>query len=44
VEDVRLGVEGRCPVHFYGRMGGWVPLSEDVLKALREMSEAVIRI
>ncbi len=42
VEDVRLGVEGRCPVHFYGRMGGFVPLPEEVLKALREMSEALV--
>ena len=44
VEDVRLGVEGRCPVHFYGRMGGWVPLSEDVLKALQETSEALMAV
>ncbi len=42
VEDVRLGVEGRCPVHFYGRMGGFVPLSEDVLNALREASEVLL--
>lgn len=40
VEDVRLGVEGRCPVHFYGRMGGLVPLPEDILGALREIREA----
>jgi pyruvate/2-oxoacid:ferredoxin oxidoreductase alpha subunit len=25
VEDVRLAVEGRAPVHFYGRCGGMVP-------------------
>ena len=25
VEDVRLAVEGRTPVHFYGRCGGMVP-------------------
>ncbi len=42
VEDVRLGVEGRCPVHFYGRMGGFVPLPEDVLKALHETRDALM--
>lgn len=31
VEDVRLAVEGRCPVGFYGRMGGIIPLPEDIL-------------
>jgi 2-oxoglutarate ferredoxin oxidoreductase subunit alpha len=41
VEDVRLGVEGRCPVHFYGRMGGLVPLPEDILSALREARQAL---
>jgi 2-oxoglutarate ferredoxin oxidoreductase subunit alpha len=44
IEDVKLSVEGRCPVHFYGRMGGFVPLPEDVLKALRETSEALVRV
>ena len=34
VEDVRLAVEGRCPVHFYGRMGGVIPLSDDILPQL----------
>jgi hypothetical protein len=31
VEDVRLGVEGRVPVHFYGRTGGAVPLPDEIL-------------
>ncbi|MBN1888367.1 MAG: 3-methyl-2-oxobutanoate dehydrogenase subunit VorB [Thermoflexales bacterium] len=43
LEDVRLGVEGRCPVHFYGRMGGLVPLPEDILGALREIREALVQ-
>ena len=30
VEDVRLSVEGRKPVHFYGRTGGMVPHPEDI--------------
>ncbi len=31
VEDVRLAVEGKCPVHFYGRMGGMIPSPEEIL-------------
>ena len=34
VEDVRLAVEGRCPVHLLGRPGGGVP-------TVREVSERV---
>lgn len=30
VEDVRLAVNGRAPVEFYGRVGGNVPLAEEV--------------
>jgi len=36
VDDVRLAVEGRCPVFFYGRMGGGVPRAEDVSNKLVE--------
>lgn len=31
LEDVRLAVAGRCPVRFYGRLGGVVPLPDEVL-------------
>jgi len=34
VEDVRLGIEGRTPVSFYGRMGGVIPSPEEVVNAL----------
>ncbi|MBI5712400.1 MAG: 3-methyl-2-oxobutanoate dehydrogenase subunit VorB [Chloroflexi bacterium] len=37
IEDVRLAVNGRVPVRFYGRMGGMVPLPDEVLKEIREM-------
>ncbi len=37
VEDVRLAVEGRCPVHFYGRMGGVIPLPDEILPELKNM-------
>ena len=36
VEDVRLGVEGRVPVSFYGRMGGIIPSPEEVLRELKQ--------
>lgn len=32
VEDVRLGVNGKTPVEFYGRMGGIVPTPEEILE------------
>ncbi len=35
LEDVRLAVEGRVPIHFYGRMGGMVPLPDEVLEEIR---------
>ena len=33
VEDVRLAVKGKKPVHFYGRTGGMIPnyLDRDIL-------------
>jgi len=31
VEDVRLAVNGKCPVQFYGRMGGMIPSPEEIL-------------
>lgn len=39
VEDVRLAVEGRRPVDFYGRTGGNVPPAEEVLGAVRNVAE-----
>jgi 2-oxoglutarate ferredoxin oxidoreductase subunit alpha len=35
VEDVRLAVNGRVPVEFFGRMGGIVPSPDEVLNALK---------
>jgi 2-oxoglutarate ferredoxin oxidoreductase subunit alpha len=41
VQDVRLAVEGRCPVAFYGRMGGVIPLADEILPQLEELAAAV---
>jgi 2-oxoglutarate ferredoxin oxidoreductase subunit alpha len=38
LEDVRLAVEGRCPVHFKGRMGGMIPSPDEVLEAIEEIA------
>jgi hypothetical protein len=34
VEDVRLAVEGRCDVSFYGRPGGSVATPEEIARVL----------
>lgn len=39
VEDVRLAVEGRVPVSFYGRMGGIIPLPDEVLEQIQLLAE-----
>ena len=36
VEDVRLAVNGKAKVEFYGRLGGIVPTPDKVFKALKE--------
>jgi 2-oxoglutarate ferredoxin oxidoreductase subunit alpha len=41
VEDVRLAVEGRCPVEFYGRMGGPIPLPDEILPQLQKLRDSV---
>jgi len=37
VEDVRLAVAGRVPVKFYGRMGGVVPLPDELGEVIEGM-------
>lgn len=37
VEDVRLGVNGQKPVHFYGRTGGMIPDPAGVIKKVKEI-------
>ncbi|MBN1398324.1 MAG: 3-methyl-2-oxobutanoate dehydrogenase subunit VorB [Bacteroidetes bacterium] len=39
VEDVRLAVNGRRPVEFYGRMGGMIPSPEEVLAKVESVAE-----
>lgn len=35
VDDVRLAVAGKVPVHFYGRMGGNVPTVEEIYDVVK---------
>lgn len=37
VEDVRLGVNGRKPVHFYGRTGGMVPTPKGIVEEAKKI-------
>ena len=39
LDDVRLAVQGKVPVDFYGRMGGMVPLPDEVLEQIQEQNE-----
>ena len=37
VEDVRLSVNGKRPVHFLGRMGGMIPTQSEILDKIKEI-------
>ncbi|MBR0576957.1 3-methyl-2-oxobutanoate dehydrogenase subunit VorB [Proteiniclasticum sp. BAD-10] len=37
VQDAKLAVNGRKPVHFYGRSGGMVPSPEEILNKVMEI-------
>ncbi|MFQ5862778.1 MAG: 3-methyl-2-oxobutanoate dehydrogenase subunit VorB [Candidatus Brocadiales bacterium] len=37
VEDVKLSILGRRPVHFYGRTGGGVPSTKEVIKSILDV-------
>lgn len=41
VEDVKLGVDGKKPVYFYGRTGGMVPTPEEILEKLQDVMKEV---
>jgi 2-oxoglutarate ferredoxin oxidoreductase subunit alpha len=37
IEDVRLGVNGKVPVEFYGRLGGMMPTPESIVDHLENL-------
>ncbi len=40
VDDVRLAVNGARPVHFYNRMGGMVPTTEEIVEQVKKIIKA----
>ena len=40
VTDVKLAVEGACPVEFYGRTGGMLPSVDEIYDKIVAMAEA----
>ncbi|CEG29763.1 3-methyl-2-oxobutanoate dehydrogenase subunit VorB [Bacillus sp. B-jedd] len=42
IEDVRLAVEGKAPVDFYGRTGGVVPTQEEIFGKITELAGRVM--
>ncbi len=41
LEDVKLSVEGKCKVGFYGRMGGMIPSPEEVFEKFLEFQKQI---
>ena len=37
VDDVRMTVEGKLPIHFYGRVGGIVPEAEEIVEQVKKL-------
>jgi 2-oxoglutarate/2-oxoacid ferredoxin oxidoreductase subunit alpha len=38
LEDVQLAVSGRVPVEFYGRLGGVVPFTDEILAEIQRLA------
>ncbi len=43
LDDVKVAVAGQCPVDFYGRTGGVVPLPDEVFAAIAKLDQATLR-
>lgn len=43
LDDVRLSVAERVPVHFYGRMGGAIPVPDEIEHVLLNLMAEVAR-
>jgi 2-oxoglutarate ferredoxin oxidoreductase subunit alpha len=44
LEDVRLAVKGRAPIEFYGRMGGVVPLPDEILHEIQRIATSPLSV
>lgn len=41
VQDVKLAVGGKAPVHFFGKGGGWVPSSVEIREEIERVVEGI---
>lgn len=39
LDDVKLAVQGRVPVEFYGRLGGVTPFPDEILEEIHRINE-----
>jgi 2-oxoglutarate ferredoxin oxidoreductase subunit alpha len=44
LEDVRLAVNGRTPIEFYGRLGGVVPFPDEILGEIQRLAKKTPKI
>jgi 2-oxoglutarate ferredoxin oxidoreductase subunit alpha len=41
VDDVRMGLEGATPTHFFGKMGGVMPMPDEILEEIVKVHETI---
>ena len=44
LEDVRLCVQGRVPIEFYGRMGGVVPFPDEIINEIQRITSSKLNV
>ena len=38
VEDVKIAVNGKAPVYFFGRTGGIIPTPQEIIEEVRKIA------
>lgn len=41
VEDIKIAVEGKAPVYFYGRTGGIIPTPAEIAEEVKKIAESI---
>ena len=41
VEDIKLSVDGKAPVYFYGRTGGIIPTPAEIIEEVKKIAEEI---
>jgi 2-oxoglutarate/2-oxoacid ferredoxin oxidoreductase subunit alpha len=44
LEDVRLAVNGKTPIEFYGRLGGVVPFPDEILGEIQRVAKSKLKV